>query len=207
MLLPDRRVIKPVLIAAVALALAVSVVKLWRYSPYKMSRDMVANPEFVLSLSGVQIAGMHEGRQSWSFKADRVDVSRGRVITTARGVHDGKLYGDNKVVATLNAGTLMYDCLNGNVEITNGVHIDGAKGFHAAAANANWFALGEQLTCSGTVKFKAGDSTLMGQNLSADLRKGEASLDHGKLSVAIADMETAGPERSTKNMGKVNESH
>jgi hypothetical protein len=184
-----RRIrLTPIIALLLIAGLAVSIVKLWRYSPYKVTRDLVGNPQVVLSLHNVQVVGRGEGVRIWSFKADDVDVSRGRMRTVIRGVHEGKLFDKGKLVADVTAGEAVYDAANKNVEVTRGAKVTAKLGFKASTDRLMWSGSNRQLLCPGRVVFSSGDGKLVGQNLLADVGRGEVTLWKGKMQVEIEDV-------------------
>jgi hypothetical protein len=187
---------------AVIGVLLVSVVHFRRFSPYRVRHDLVGNPEVVLSLRGVSIAGRDDGKAAWSFDAERVDVSKGRYRTTVTGIRQGRLYDNGKAVATVTAGRAVYNSLSGNVEVTGGVKVRAAKGFEARAQKALWTGFNQQLICPGKVEFRSTEGKLIGTNLVADLRQSQVTLDKARLSVDIEALDKLEPGTG-KSSGKV----
>ena len=183
-----RKWVAPVIAIMIILGLGVSVVRMWRYSPYKMKRDLVGNPEIVLSLRDVEISGRNNGKKFWSFNAETVDVTRGRIVTTVAGIHDGRLYDEGKLVAKVAAGRAVYNTINGNVEVSKGVKVQSTTGFRASADRAIWTRGTSQLVCPGKVVFASGDSNLVGKNLVGDVRQNEVRLEHGRMLVDVEDL-------------------
>ncbi len=197
-----RKFIFPVIAAVVLAALVASLVHFRGYSPYHVRRDLIGNPEVVMSLRDVEIAGREDGKPAWSFDARRADVSRGRVRTILTDVRAGKLYDRGKPVATVAAGKAVYNSINGNVEVTDGVKIKSVDGYQAEAQKVVWTGFNKHLYCPGKVVFRSKGGSLAGNNLIADVRNGEVTLDNGKLAVEVSVLEKLG-EDTPGNSGKV----
>lgn len=197
-----RRYLPPAVAIALIAVLSVTIIYFRHYSPYKVTREQVGNPEILLSLSGVEIVGRSQGERIWSFKTTRADVWRGQVRTALLGIHDGKLYSDGKVVASVSAGSAIYNSATGDVEVTGGVGVASVRGYRAAAQSARWSGYLRRLTCPGRVSFRTDGSELVGQNLVADARSEEVTLDKGRMVVNMSEVVELGKEGPAADGGK-----
>jgi hypothetical protein len=96
--LNKRRYLVTVMVLFIIAALAVTLVRFWRYSPYQLTNNIVGNPKTILSVKNVEVIGRSDGKKIWSFKARQADVSRGRYRTELSFITDGKLFSDGKPV-------------------------------------------------------------------------------------------------------------
>jgi hypothetical protein len=198
-----RRYLTPVIAVALIAALAASLIYFRKYSPYKVPDRLMGNPEIVLSLSDVEIVGRSDGEKLWSFKARRADVSRGRINTQFIAIGDGKLYDEGKIVATVTAGRAIYNSSSGNVAVAGGVKVAATQGYRAEAEEALWSAYFKQLRCPGGVIFATDGSELSGQNLVADFKKQEVTLEKAKMTIDIADVKELEEQGSQAGKGGV----
>lgn len=173
----------------VILGLAFSFFRFRKNLPYRVDSSFSGNPSILLSLNDVEIIGRANGERVWSFKANRADIAQGRVQTALHGLHDGKIYEDRKVAATVTAGKAVFMPGSGDVEVTEGVKVASSKGFTVTADKVTWSGFYKQLMCPGKVVFSAGGSKLIGQKLFADLKQQSVTMENGKMCVSVLDLE------------------
>lgn len=183
-----RKYIAPIIAILIICGLAVSIYMLRGYSPYVIKSSLVGNPQIVLALEDVEIVGRSDGQKTWSFAADKASVSRGRYRTEFISIRDGKLFDNNKVVASVSAGKAVYDASTGNVEVSKGVKVASIHGYKAEADKALWSAYLSQLRCPGTVKLTSEESSLVGQDLLLDARNRDVTLKKAKLVVSVSEI-------------------
>jgi len=197
-----RRYLSTAVVVALIGGLVTSFVYLRRYSPYRVSGLVAGNPEIVLSLRDIEMVGRSGGEKLWSFHADRADVARGQVSTTFYSIRDGSLYDEGKVVASVKAGKATYNSGTDDVEVTGGVEIASPRGYRAEAERARWSSYFKRLWCPGRVIFSAGDSEIIGYDLTADMRNQEVSFVRGKMVVAVSDMQELGEGNAKPDKGE-----
>jgi hypothetical protein len=201
-----RKYITPVIIIVIIGVLVATLIRFRQYSPYRIPGTLVGNPEIILSLKDVEIIGRSKGNRVWSFKANSAAVSRSKTRTEFVLINDGRLYDDNKQVASVTAGNAVYDSVMGDVVISGGVKLEAKSGYKASAERAEWSAYFKQLKCPGKVSFQAGDNKLTGINLVADLRKQEVSMEKGSMAInlsEIEELERQSPKKSQVEKGGV----
>ena len=184
-----RRYLVPAVALALIAALAVTLASFWKYSPYKITSNLIGDPRIILSLKNVEVVGRSDGKIAWSFKAKQADIARGRYRTELSDISDGKLFNfDEKLAATVIAGKVIYDSSTGNVEVTGGVKVASVQGYTAQAEQARWASFMQQLICPGKVKFTADGSELIGHNLVADMDDKTVTMEKAKMVVEISDI-------------------
>lgn len=203
-----RRYLVPAVALVLLAALAATLTVFWKYSPYKITSNLIGNPRIILSLKNVEVVGRSDGKKAWSFKAKQADVARGRYRTELTSISEGKLFDiDEKHVATVTAGKAVYDSSTENVEATDGVKVVSVQGYTAQAEQARWSSFMKQLFCPGTVKFTANGSELIGQNLVADIDDQEVTIEKAKMVVEISDISEldgiAGKEKNNDKIRKI----
>jgi hypothetical protein len=187
----------PAIALVLIAALAATFVCFRRNLPYKLESGLGGNPRVLLSLSDVVIVGRAGGRKAWSFKARRADVSQGRVRTTFLAIRDGKIYDEKgSPVLRVNAGRAAFISGVGDVEVSDGVKVVSSQGYTAAVDAARWSGYFQQLTCPGKVTFTVGRSKLVGRDLVVDWKRGEATLQDGRMVVSVSNLENLGEEGS-----------
>lgn len=167
--------------------LTITLVSLWKYSPYKITNKIVGNPRIILSLKNVEVVGRSDGRKIWSFNAKQAHVSRGRFRTELVAISNGKIFNDGKHVVTITAGKAVYDSSTGNVEVTDGVKVVSVHGYTAQAKQARWSNSMKALRCPGKVRFTADGSVLVGQDLVANIDNQEVEIEKAKMVIEIPD--------------------
>jgi hypothetical protein len=197
-----RKYLAPVIAVAVIVVLAGMIVHFRRNLPYKVGAGLASNPETLLSLSDVEIVGRARGQRAWSFKAKEADVTQGRVATSFRSIRDGKLYDDGKLMATVSAGKAVFISGIGDVDVTNGVKLVSKQGYSAQTDSARWSGYFKRLTCPGKVVFRSKEGSLVGQNLVADLKSPEVSLDKGKMVISLPAVEALGEKSLQAGEGR-----
>lgn len=185
-----RKFLPQLIVIGVIAVLAVSIVSLRRYSPYRVSGKLMGNPEVVLSLSDVETVGRIRGKKIWSFKAKHADVARGKYRTEFTSVHDGKIYDDGSVVASISAGKALYDSISGDVDVSGGIYVQAPRqGLKFNAQTARWYQYFKQLTCPGKISLRAGDSKLTGKNLVLNTKEQYVTMDDPEVVIAVEDLD------------------
>jgi hypothetical protein len=182
-----RKLASVAVLTVVGIALIASLYLLRRHLPYSVGGRFEMNPEVLLHLEGIEIVGRSNGSKAWSATADSAELTQGGTSVTFTNVRDAAIYDHNNPALRLSAGKAVFRFAFGDIDASGGLTVSSEKGFTVKTNAARWSGYFKRLMCPDRVVFTFGDSRLEGNNLTADISRGEITLDNGVLIIALDD--------------------
>jgi len=174
-----------VIVAVVCAALITSLYLQRRHLPYSAAGRFEMSPEILLHLEGIEIIGRSDGNKAWSAAADSADLTQGGTSVTFTNVKEAAIYEDGRPALRISAGKAVFKFAFGDIDASGGIKVSSEKGFTVRTEIARWSGYFKRLICPEKVVFTFGGSRLEGKNLTADIGKGEITLDDGVLRIAL----------------------
>ncbi|MCL6628459.1 MAG: hypothetical protein K6U00_02530 [Armatimonadetes bacterium] len=173
---------------AIAGALVWSLLYLKRVHPLgalapSLDTDKLAG--IAIRLNEAKVVGRSQGKTIWSFDVKTIEVGKNRRITTFSGIRNGKLFRDNKVIASLHANKVVYNTYSNNMLIPNSAEISVVEGPALRINNAVWNARDSVLLAKGGVHATLAGSTLFGMRMTVYLAEKRLEIEkvHGTIKV------------------------
>lgn len=126
-----------------------------------------------ISFKDATLVGRSDGKKTWQIKAKTIDISKDRRLATFSGLSQGELIQDDKKVASISADRVVYNTLSRDVSAPGTAELKLVGGPSFKVHRVYWNGRTSRLFCAGGVDAVIGQSTMHGQQLTADLEKKE----------------------------------
>lgn len=147
--------------------LFVSVKKNW----WKTAFDFYSKstpPRSLFEFRNITLSGWHKGKKQWQIKAEYVEVSKDRRITTFHKIISGYFYKDKKEVLIFKGEKAVYDSLTSNLEISGNIEIVSKENLILNTSYLFWDANKKILKTSAKVTLTFENNILTASSLVAD---------------------------------------
>jgi len=134
-------------------------------------------PALSIAFKDTKLVGWSKSKQVWRFKAGQVLVDKSRVRVTFQGGIDGELLKDNKSIAKIRAGKVIYNVFSNDVYVPDAARFEIDKGPSVQARNLYWNARAMQLASGQGVDATLDVGKVHGESLKLDLAKKEITLN------------------------------
>ncbi|MCL5104022.1 MAG: LPS export ABC transporter periplasmic protein LptC [Armatimonadetes bacterium] len=160
-----------------AAVLLVSIVAFKRYLPYaNINFNLRQPPPVVLAMEDAYLVGLGHNGKLWSTKARSVEIAQNRSTTILTGIHDGKIFDKDKIALRVKAGHAVYDTYSRNLDLSEGILVEGTDRQRITGAGASWNSATSTLRSIGRVSFETASSKVTTDRLLMDLNKKELEM-------------------------------
>lgn len=174
---------------AAGFILLISVVAFKKYLPYAGSTvSLKEPPSVVISMEDTRLIGMGDGDKAWSLEADRVDISRDRSVATVYNISDGLIFEDKKIAFEVEAGSARYDTRRKDLQLTDGISIQGSDGRKITGSSAYWNSTTSTLRSSQQVDVEMPTGKITAKDVTVDLKSKEISMSDVELQIDVEEV-------------------
>ncbi len=182
--------LKPLATIALAVILITTAYIYRGYLPYSRSSILPQNPpEVIMSLENAYLVGVGKKGKVWSAKAKKVEISFDRTTAMFDDINDAKIFDEGKLKLRARAGRAVYNTKTKNVELSDGISLEGNEGQTVKGFGAFWNSKTSELRSSGNVEFRNKWSVCKANSLLVNLKNKEMTLDNVIMTVEIETLE------------------
>jgi hypothetical protein len=172
-----------------------------RHLPYTgMSLAPKQLPAVVMSIENAYIVGLGHDGKLWTVRAKSVELAQNRFIVTLSGITDGRIFDKGKPALKVRAGRIAYNIYARDMQLSNGVQIEGSEGQRITAPGATWNSYTAMLRSTGGVAFESSLGRVTAKTLVVDVRNRQMSMwDIAGTANVKTIQELAGKEEPNAN--------
>lgn len=123
-----------------------------------------------LEVKGITLVGRSKGKKQWEIRAENIQLSRDKNLTTFSGISKGVFFKDGKEVLNFKADAGKYNSVNNNLEIWGNIQIISSEGVNLFCDKLSWKGGCEKLFTDSGVKLNFDNNFLEGKVLIADVK-------------------------------------
>lgn len=178
------------LILISAAIISVSIYTLKRYAAYKSSVfNLQKPPAIVLSMKNVYIVGIGNKGKIWSVKAKNVDIGQNRSRAEIIKLTNGQIYNNNKPILKIKAGKAICDTYRKDLQLSNGIFIEGMDGQKISGEGALWNSASSTLRSIGKVKFQDKIGNINTDNLVVNIKSKEMDMQNVNMQIYVDQLD------------------
>lgn len=138
-----------------------------------------------ISIDKAELVGRSGGHRIWAFKVGSIGLGKDRRLATFRSVKNGRIYRDDRQVASISADEVIYNTMTLDVSIPGKAMIRMVDGPELSLRKLYWNSMKSKMVCEGGAYAVMGKSSFEGKAMTLDLRTKELTLTKVKGRIAL----------------------